>query len=203
MDEQELRAQLEAILRPKNERMVALMRERAAKEMLLSDEEWWESRQESLAQMPFMSEMPEQFKSQMIEMRHQRYEHLKGDLAEKMVADEANKLMPVIIATREVENKTGPLTEDEYTKASIRYNQLIVDPMSARFADAALKELNPQKQELLRRLSENIKSDSEDLKLLCEPGVTEEQLQDVTQKIVERMTKLTESLHRNGDEGDS
>jgi hypothetical protein len=77
----------------------------------------------------------------------------------------------------------------------MRSSQSRIASMAGMLKQAIGKQADPRRREILTRFSENIEADIEDMKVLSDPSaVTQEQLDEVTSKITERMNKLTESL---------
>lgn len=71
--------------------------------------------------------------------------------------------------------------------------------MSDLFKDAVGKQTDPRKRDFMAKFAANIELDMEDMKVLADPDIKQEQLDDVTSKLVERMNELTKSLRPPND----
>lgn len=195
MSEAELRAELEAIVRKRYEPSFARQLARQERLAALSDEEWWEHHMQAPSSVdPRFKAMADGAKEYMIEHRFNRRDFLNGDGPQQMIDAEVAKVMPILIQVRLERNEDGPLTEEQYHAASIRTSQNQIAHMSGLFKDAVGKQTDPQKRDFMARFAANIELDMEDMKVLADPDIKQEQLDDVTSRITERMNELAKSL---------
>ncbi len=195
MGDPELRAELEALVLNKYGPSFARQRERQERLAALSDEEWWEQHmQDSSAIDPRIKALVEGAKEYMIEHRFDRLRFLNGDGLQLMINTEVEKVMPTLIQVRLEHNEDGPLTEEQYNAASIRNSQTQIAHLSVLFKDAIGKQTDPRKRDFMAKVAANIERDREEIKIFADPDIKQEQLDDVTSKITERMNELTKSL---------
>jgi hypothetical protein len=193
MGEAELRAELEAMVRKQYEPAFAQQRERQESLAALSDEEWWEQHSQALSNLdPQFKALTEGAKETMVERRFDQLNFLKGNGPQKIIDAKVDKVMPTLIQVRMELNEDGPLTEGQYHSASVRSSQEQIGRMSGLMKDAVGKQTDPRRRDIIAKLAANVELDMKDMKVLADPDITHEQLEDVTSKIAERMNELTE-----------
>lgn len=119
---------------------------------------------------------------------------LSQEHLEFVVQYELDELMPVLVKVREELGETGPLTEAQFSQASMLKDHQKIAAMSGMFRDLALSEREERKQALLMQLATHVNADLDDLRALGESNVTPEMAEDFRAKMTQRMKALTEAM---------
>jgi hypothetical protein len=192
MTEDELRAELLALLRKQNVELL----ERNARDDLLTDEEWWERRLKGAFDMNYEhAEHMKARKQEMIAQRHEFRNYFDADSLEKAALRKAEKVLPYLIQVRREAGADGPLTEHEYFEAWTRSQGLTLPEMLAKIKAAAGRETEPRRRAILVQLATNVEDDMADMKVMLNPETaTNESCEEFANKASERMRKLTDIL---------
>jgi hypothetical protein len=191
MTEFHLRNQVLERIRAKYGPALDDMRLRAEEEAALSDEEFWETRSSFLPK----GADPAEIKRYMLEHRGEQMKWYGEGGQERMMAEEADKLMPFVIQVREERGEDGPLTDDQFYQAGLRQSQASIHSMAQSLQERAETEPNPLKRKFLSMFVNNVRADEEDMKELLDPGETsEEKIEAVTERMNARLSDLTREL---------
>ena len=190
----QLRAELEALVRKKFEPSFARKRERQERLDILSDEEWWEEHMQSSAQNPVFKALLERDKAYLIEHRFDHLETQTGDGPQRIIDAKVERLMPILVQVRSQTNEDGPLTEEHYNACSFRQIQSQMAEQIDTLKGAVSRQTDLGRSELMTQLATNAELAMQDMNVFADPNVTQEQLEDVTSRITQRMGELNKSF---------
>lgn len=199
MGETELQAELESTLRKRYMPSFAQQLKQQEELAVLSNDEWWEQHlQESSSLDPRFKTLADGVKEHMIEHRFDRLHFLKRDGWQQVFEAEVEKLLPAIVQVRLEWNEDGPLTEEQLNAALIQTSLSQFAETAGLFYDAVVKQTDPRKRDFMAKFAANLELDMQEMKVLADPDIKQDQLDEVTAKITERMNELTKSLHLEG-----
>ena len=194
MNEEEVRSQLETLVRREFEFSLAKQLKREEELEHLSDEEWWNATKLDTSN-PVFDELRERIKDDLIARRHDRLKELRDPaLLVGMVNSRVEQILPYLLQVRQASGESGPVTLEQYDSATQNRVSADLAESDKLFEASIVQEQVGWKREFKSQFLENMREDKKDIARLQNPDVTEEDLQDVTAKIVERMNKLTEQL---------
>jgi hypothetical protein len=107
-----------------------------------------------------------------------------------MIQAEVDKTFPFLKQVREESGEVGEFTERQYHLAGNKLCASERNLLIAKIEEASERAENPHKQVIMMKFVENIKADAEDMKVFEKEDLTEEELHQVTQNIVERSIDL-------------
>ncbi|MGV3615475.1 MAG: hypothetical protein ACO1SV_09100 [Fimbriimonas sp.] len=117
---------------------------------------------------------------------------------EQLVKDEVDGLMPIVLRMREESGATGPVTEDEYFQASMTRSEQTSHAV-LRQIQARAGEVDGWRGTFLQTFLASAEADLADLATLKDDP-TEERLQAVADRLVERSNALTQKLKDRNSE---
>jgi len=198
MSEKEVSDQLEANCRSRYESAKLLKMQQRESEAHLSDDEWWEAMvADAERQNPGTVERMKALRESVIAERHR--ESLTPDLIDMMVQADVARVLPHLLAHRDAEMITGPVTPDQFHAAFMIANQHHIESMAAQLRQSVDREQNPSRKAFLDQFASNVEVDLDELGRLLDPNVSEKTLSEVAMGISDRMNKLTESLKKSND----
>lgn len=195
MNEQEVRSQLETLVRRELELSFARQLKQEEEKALLSDEEWWNFSKPGVSPHPLLDALWEKSKEDIIAGRHRRLHELQDPAhLDGMVHHRVLELLPHLLQVRQESGESGPVTLEQYNSA-MRDRVSAIQAESAKLLESSVaKEQVDWKRDIKAQLLANMKADNVDLQRLQDPNVTEETLQEVTATIEERMKNLTQEM---------
>ncbi len=205
MDQRELVRQLEAHFRAEDEKLHEHMRKSRKEQDSLSDDEWWARIvADTIGIRPFMLEVFERNKEEMIKNRYKRHGAEEG-FREKNIQRKVMELLPYLATYRAETGATGDLTSDEIHVSSMRKSSEFSKGAIAKIEAAKDRFENPNKRALVDLFIENGKIHQVEMEPFMDPtNLTEEKWEAHSKRLSERletyMDKLQEITQRNPEE---
>jgi hypothetical protein len=193
MDQRELVRQLEAHFRAEDEKLHEQMRKSRQEQDSLSDEEWWARIVSDTASIrPFMLEVFERNKEEMIKNRYKRLGSEEG-FREKNIQQKVMELLPYVAAYRSETDANGDLSTDEIYVATMRKSSEVTKSAMAQFEAGKSQIENPKKRAMLDLFIEDANIHESEMEQFRDPAnLTEEKWDAFSVRLTERLDKFME-----------
>jgi len=153
----------------------------------------WSAREERVApteeeQQAFLEQLPEAFREEIGDARWPILEPLSEEAKERYVRSETEKLFEVTRLRRASDGTVGPIDDDEWHEICMDRHDHDTEAMLTKLRERPSGEI----RNALIALMEANKEDAAGLR----SAVTDEQLSEISQKMVKRFEELTERIRR-------
>lgn len=197
MDWEALRAELEAHFRAEFEGIRAHLR---AEEEISDDEYVARVRRKAAEFGPPLGDLMAAEGEEILKRRLARRERLADDaLYEKLARAKTEQAWPFLLRARQASGREGPLTQEEIQLATMAGTREDRREMLLRLRERLDSAVDPDRRFNVATMLEAFEADDADLRALEGP-VSEEQLREVTDRLVARSKEMMEKMlaHRRG-----
>ncbi len=200
MDQKQLAKQLEAHFRAEDEKLHEHERKSRLEQDLLSDEEWWARIVSDTASIrPFMLEVFERNKDEMIKNRYKRHGAEEG-FREKNIQRQVMELLPYVATHRAENGASGDLTSDEVYVAFMRKSAESAKSAISQFETGRDKIENLRKRKMVELFIEDFKIHRTEMEQFMDPtNLTEERWEEFSVRLTERMDIFSEKSRENSN----